>query len=133
MDRNSSEKAEIERLIRLGDSSRRCLGSETARIRRRFDIPARMRDSLGAHPTSWLFGSLATGLVTSLFFSRRKPVVKTKRRGMTGPLLGIALTAARPLAKVWLSNQLGRLLEKQVASPPTGRPTPRPLPKSQFP
>jgi hypothetical protein len=131
MDRKSTEKAEIERLIRLSDSARACLGSEAVRIKQRFDIPARIRGSLSAHPTSWLFGSLASGLAASLLFSRRrsKPAAKTNRRGVAGMLLGLTLTAARPLAKVWLTNQAGRWLQQAAANPPAARP----LPKSQFP
>jgi hypothetical protein len=134
MDRKLSQKAEIEHLIRLSENARSCLGSEAVRIKQRFDIPARIRSSLGAHPTSWLFGSLASGLAASLLFSRRKPAaLKTKsRRGITGALLGLTLTAARPLAKVWLSNQLGKWLEQNSAAPNAGRPVPRPLPRSQF-
>jgi hypothetical protein len=132
MDRKLSEKAEVERLIRLSENARHCLEDEAARIKQRFDIPARIRGSLRAHPTSWLFGSLASGLAASLLFTRRKPAVKTKRRGMPGVLLGLTMAAARPLAKVWLSNQLGRWLEQASAAPAAGRPVPRPLPKSQF-
>lgn len=130
MDRKSTEKAEIERLIRLSESARVCLASEADRIKERFDIPARIRGSLGAHPATWLFGSLASGLVASLFLRRRrKPAAETKRRGVAGMLLGLTLTAARPLAKVWLSNQLGRLLRQTSVNQPAARP----LPKSQFP
>lgn len=130
MDPKLSEKAEIERLIRLSESARSCLDSEATRIRQRFDIPARIRSSLGAHPTSWLFGSLASGLAASLLFSRRpKPSGTTKRRSTAATLLGLTLTAARPLAKVWLSNQAGRWLKQATANEQTARP----LPKTLFP
>jgi hypothetical protein len=131
MDRKLSEKTEVQRLIRLSENARACLESEAGRIRRRFDVPARIRGSLSAHPTSWLFGSLASGLMASLFFSRRhnKPAVKTKGRGIPGMLLGLTLTAARPLAKVWLSNQAGRWMRQSGENPPV----PRPLPKTRFP
>ena len=130
MDRKLSEKAEIERLIRLSENARSCLESEAARIKQRFDIPARIRGSLSAHPTSWMFGSLASGLVGSLLFSRRrKPAAQTSRRSAAGILLGLTLTAARPLAKVWLSNQAGRWLKQATANEQTARP----LPKTLFP
>lgn len=132
MDRKPSEKAEIERLIRLSESARACLGSEAVRIKARFDVPARIRGSLSAHPTSWLFGSLASGLAASLLFSRRHnkpPAAKPNRRGVAGMLLGLTLTAARPLAKVWLSDQVGRWLRQSSANPPSARA----LPKSKFP
>lgn len=128
MDRKLSEKAEIERLIRHSENARACLESEAVRIKQRFDIPARVRHSLSEHPTSWLFGSLASGLVASLFLSRRhnKPVEKTNRKGVAGMLLGLTLTAARPLAKVWLSNQAGRLLRQYSTNPSTANPVSKP-------
>lgn len=130
MDRKLPEKAEIERLIRLSESARTCLDSEAARIKQRFDIPARIRASLGAHPASWMFGSLASGLAASMFFSsRRKAAVKTNHRGIAGMLLGLTLTAVRPLAKVWLSDQVGRWLRQSSANPPAASH----LSKSQFP
>ena len=129
MDRKLSENAEIERLIRLSESARVCLESEAARIKQRFDIPARIRGSLSEHPTSWLFGSLLSGLATSMLFSRRrKPAAKTGHRGVAGMLMGLTLTAARPMAKIWLSNQVGRWLRQSSANPPAARP----LPTSHF-
>jgi hypothetical protein len=133
MDRKHSEKAEIERLIRLSANARSCLGNEASALRRRLDFPARVRSSLAAHPTSWLFGSLASGLAASLLF-RRRPVAKIQRkgRGLFGVILGLTLTAARPLAKVWLTQQLARWASQAAITPPPGRPVPRPLPRSQF-
>jgi hypothetical protein len=129
MDRKLPEKAEIERLIRLSENARTCLESEATRIKQRFDIPARIRHSLSAHPTSWLFGSLVSGLAASMLFSRRhKPAAKSHKRGVAGMLLGLTLTAARPLAKMWLSDQAGRLLRQYSANPPAANP----LPKSRF-
>jgi len=133
MDPKHSEKVEVERLIRLSANARARLGNEAAALRRRLDFPARVRSSLAAHPTSWLFGSLASGLAASLFF-RRRPAAKAKHkgRGIFGVLLGLTLTAAKPLAKVWLTQQLARWATQYVESPPPGRPVPRPLPRSQF-
>lgn len=123
MDRKLPEKAEIERLIRLSERARTCLESEAARIKERFDIPARIRSSLKEHPASWVFGSMASGLVASLLFSRhQKPAVKTGRRGAAGVLLGITLTAAKPLAKVWLANQVKDWMTRP---PSSSRPQPR--------
>jgi hypothetical protein len=129
MDRKSSEKAEIERLIRLSQSARACLQSESARIKQRFDIPERIRGSLGAHPFSWLCGSLASGLVASQFLRRRKPAPPVKNRSSLGWLLGLTLTALQPLARVWLSRQMECMLQKISATPPNSQP----IPKSRFP
>lgn len=105
MDSKLPVHPEISRLIRQSEISRAYLGSEAVALRQRLDVPARIRGSLKEHPTGWLFGSLASGLAASLFF-RRKPATPKKPRGFPGVLLGLTLTAARPLVKVWLADQL---------------------------
>jgi hypothetical protein len=134
MDRKHSEQAQVERLIRLSAASRGRLGVEVAAIKHRFDIPSRIRGALSAHPTTWLFGSMASGMAASLFF-RRRPAAKSKLPGggIFGTLLGLVLTAAKPVAKVWLSQQLARWAAHAASAPPPGRPVPRPLPGSQAP
>jgi hypothetical protein len=111
MDRKLSETQEIQRLIRLSEASRSCLDAEATALKHRLDVPARIRGSLAQHPTSWVFGSLASGLAASLMF-RRKPAAAAgkKRRGIPGVLLGLTLTAARPLVRVWLADQANRWL-----------------------
>ena len=106
MDRKLPQNQEIERLIRLGAASRSCLTREVTVLKQRLDFPKRIRGSLKSHPTAWLFGSLASGFVGSLFFRRRPAATGKKHRGLPVTLLGLALTAARPLAKVWLTDQL---------------------------
>lgn len=110
MDRKLPQKQEIERLIRLSESARSCLSHEATALKHRLDVPARVRDSLKSHPTGWLFGSLASGLAASLFFKRKSNPAPTKRRGLPTALLGLTLTAVRPLAKVWLSGQVKNYL-----------------------
>lgn len=105
MDPKLPVQPEIARLIRQSEISRAYLGSEAVALRQRLDVPARIRGSLKEHPTGWLFGSVASGLAASLLF-RRKPAAPKKPRGIPGVLLGLTLTAARPLVKVWLADQL---------------------------
>ncbi len=110
----------------MSEAARACLGSEAAVLRQRLDFPSRIRGSLARHPTSWLVGSLASGLAASLVF-RRKPAVVRKSRGLAATLLGLGLTAARPLLKVWLANQAGRWLTQPF---PTAKPLRSPSPPS---
>lgn len=105
MDRKLPDNPEIEKLIRQSAVSRAYLGSEIVALRQRLDVPARIRGSLAQHPTGWLFGSLASGLFATMLF-RRKPAAPKKPRGFPGVLLGLTLTAVRPLVKVWLADQL---------------------------
>ena len=123
MDRKLPENPEIQRLIRLSEASRACLESEVVALKHRLDVPSRIRGSLNNHPSAWLFGSVASGLAASLIF-RRRPAATKKRRGISGALIGLTLTAARPLAKVWLSGQLKQLASNSLAG--NTQPTPRP-------
>jgi len=120
MDRKLTEKAQVERLIRRSADARFCLENEAKRIKQRFDVPAKIRGSLREHPTSWLIGSLASALVVSMLFSRRpKPSVKPARSGAKGKLLGLAVKAATPLAKVWVSKQLANWMQHAAKSNPS--------------
>ena len=105
MDRKSPETTEIQRLIRLSAAARSCLEAQASAFRHRIDVPSRVRGSLKTHPTGWLVGSLAAGLAASMMF-RRKPAREKKPRGVPAVLLGLTLTAVRPLAKVWLADQV---------------------------
>jgi len=103
-------------LIALSAAARSFLGDEALAARQRFDIPARLRGSLKEHPTGWLMGSLASGLAASLLFRGGKPAKPEKRRGLPTALLGLTLTAVRPLAKVWLTNQVKHHLAGRFSS-----------------
>ncbi len=110
MDRKLQQKQEIERLILLSDSARSILEEEVISLKQKLDVPARLRSSLKTHPTGWLMGSLASGLAASMIFGRKQIVAEKKRRSLPLALLGLSLTAVRPLAKVWLTNQVKNYL-----------------------
>jgi len=107
---------EIERLIRLSDASRSCLTAEYKVMRDRFDVPARLRNSLKTHPTGWLLGALAAGFfVTTLF--RRKPAKHSiPSPGIPLTILGIAVAAAKPALKIWLGGELKKYFSKPRAT-----------------
>lgn len=109
MDRKLPEDPEIRRLIELSASSRQSLANEAAALRHKLDVPSRVRESLRENPTTWMAGSLVSGLAASLLF-RSKPAPVKKRRGFPAAVLGLTLTAARPLLKVWLANQVKQLV-----------------------
>jgi hypothetical protein len=123
MDRKLPKDQEIERLIRLGEAARACLEHEAVSLKQRLDVPARIRSSLKEHPAGWLLGSLASGLAASLLLrlKPRRPEEK-KHRGLPLTLLGLTLTAIRPMAKVWLTDQMKNYLTGQSrASSQTSR------------
>lgn len=122
MDRKLSHNQEIERLIHLSAASRVCLTGELVTLKQRLDFPARIRDSLKNHPSGWLFGSLAAGLVGSFLFRRKPAATVTKQRGLLFTLLGLGLTAARPFAKVWLADHVKSYLIGRQGNSPVNRP-----------
>lgn len=113
MDRKLPENPEIERLIRLAEAARSSLTHEAVLLKQRLDLPARIRGSLKQHPAGWLLGSLASGLAASLLFRSKPRPVEKKHRGLPLTLLGLTLTAVRPMAKVWLTNQVKNYLTGQ--------------------
>jgi hypothetical protein len=113
MDRKLPKDQEIQRLIRLSEVARSKLEDEALLLKQRLDVPARIRTSLKSHPLGWLFGSLASGVTATWLFRRQTTVVQKKNRGLASTLLGLALTAVQPVAKVWLANQLKAYLAGQ--------------------
>jgi hypothetical protein len=113
MDRKLPKDQEIQRLIRLGEAARSCLEQEAVLLKQRLDVPSRIRGSLKQHPAGWLFGSLASGLAASLLLRLKPRPQEKKRRGLPLTLLGLTLTAVRPIAKVLLTDQLKNYLTGQ--------------------
>lgn len=112
-----TQQQKIERLTRLADACRCCLSAETHAFQQRVNIPARLKKSLKNNPTGWILGSTATGLVASFLFRRRPKLTPKKSRGLTNVLLGLTLTAARPLLKIWLAGQLKNFVTARLDSP----------------
>lgn len=129
MDRKLQQAQEIERLIALGKSARFSLEREAISLKQRFDVPTRLRDSLKSHPTGWLVGSMASGLAASMLFSRRPLAREKKKSSLPLTLIGLSLTAVRPLAKIWLADQVKQYLTAQRVRPLT-RPEPPGYPPS---
>jgi len=129
MDRKLPAIPEIQRLIQLSAAARSCLSREATVLRSRVDLAARLRSSLNHHPLTWCFSSLASGLAASFMWRRKIPLEK-KRRAIPATLLGLTLSAARPLVNAWLGKQLKHWLARQTFSPPSGRRNCRATPTS---
>lgn len=120
MDRKSPDSSDIQRLIALSAAARSCLHGEVSALRRRLDVPARLRGSLQHHPATWMLGSLVSGLAASFVF-RRKPSSVKPSRGIPAKMLGVAWTASRPLMKIWLADQVKNWLAGQPLPAPASR------------
>ena len=106
MDRKPTENSEIQELIRRSQASRAQLTGSVAILRQRLDVPSRIRTSLKQNPSKWVLGSLVSGLVASLLFRRKPKKKSSKKRGFPLKMVALTLTAARPIAKTWLSGKL---------------------------
>ncbi|MES2996605.1 MAG: hypothetical protein V4733_07325 [Verrucomicrobiota bacterium] len=110
MDQPATTPQKIRRLIEEAAVSRDFLSLEIVELKRKLDVPARMRESLREHPTSWVAGSAISGLFASLLFRRpRKPkpkqAAKAAKTGVMGVLLASAVAVAKPIAGRWLANR----------------------------
>lgn len=80
--------------------------SDLATLRRRWDVPARIKDSILSKPLAWLGGSIGAGFVTSLLFKRPRGREEKQRRGLWSLALGGAFTLARPALQTWALKAL---------------------------
>lgn len=121
MDRKLQNQ-EIQRLIRLGETARHSLHVETVELRQRLDVPSRIRRAIKSHPAGWILAALGTGLTLSrlLFRPRKAPKAHAKaiekRKSFPMILFGLTLTAIRPIAKVWLADQVKTYLAAQAGT-----------------
>ncbi len=122
----STERAEIQELIRISDQARSQLGVQIGKVRKTLEAPTRVVGSLRQHPKYWLFGSMAAGLAVSLLIGRL-PRPRKKGFSLKKKALALTLTAARPIAKVWLANQVKSLSSKWIAERSKPKPQPSPF------
>jgi len=139
----STERAEIEELIRISDEARGQLAVTAKKVRSTLKVPGRMVGSMRHSPKFWLFGSMAAGLAASLLLNRLPGRKKKKKKGssLKKLALSLTLTAARPIAKVWLTNQLKTLgsqwlsdklnAQQKPQAPVASRPSTIPSPRAQ--
>lgn len=106
MDQPPAQSPEIAELIRRLESSRKRLGEHALDLRRKLDVPARLKGSISAQPLAWFGGSLGAGLLASTLF--RRPRKEKKRRGLIGMLFGLLVTLLKPSLKGFLATELQR-------------------------
>jgi hypothetical protein len=119
MDRKLPETSEIEQLIQQSAAARTCLEREAALLRRRLDIPDRLRSSMAAHPKGWIMGSLGSGLIASALLRRRPraaTAIVARNRASSG-IPGLILTLVKPMVKIWLANFLKDWMSRQMQNP----------------
>jgi hypothetical protein len=123
MDRKIAEKSEVERLIQLSAAARSRLTHDAIALREKLDVPTRIRHSLQEKPGIWVTGSIVSGLAASMLFRHKKSAATEKSRGLSGTLLGLTLTTARPLLKIWLGDALRKWLSQRISTSLVSNPT----------
>jgi hypothetical protein len=116
MDLKTHQK-EVERLIHLSDNSRDSIERGVESLKRQLDVPTRLQHSLKSHPGRWMLGAMAAGLTASRLFGRKSAPQVQKKRSLPLALLGLTLTAVRPIAKVWLADQVRNYMSARLAQP----------------
>lgn len=134
MDRRPPEPQSTEQLIQQAQQARQELSVSIDLLRERLDAPRRIVRTISSRPVLLLAGSLVAGLGASLLLRRRSKAVAAPPTApaATGPfgskgLLGLFLTVATPVAKVWFTRKLGEWLSQRslpVESPFQIEPSP---------
>lgn len=103
----SQPQGQTDALIARIASSRVALAADLADLRRRLDVPSRVKDSILSKPLAWFGGSLGAGFVASTLLKKRRatPVEKVAKRGFWGVVLGGLFTLARPALQNWAMQE----------------------------
>lgn len=123
---------QAEALIARLEASRRDAGRELGELRRKLDVPARLRSSLASRPGVWMGGSLGAGFALSRVLKSllRRPKKAAPSTGWMALLLGTLVAAAKPLLRdLALREVRRRFLPSSAPLPPSRRETRFPLSK----
>lgn len=110
---------EIQALIERSAAARQHLGVGITHLREKLDAPARVRESILAHPGRWLAGATASGwMVSRLVFRKSKKVNHVRRsRSLPISLLRLAGNAVMPAIKIWLLAQIKSYVANRYQAP----------------
>jgi hypothetical protein len=118
MAKPTQKSLKLAQLIRQAEAARFQLGMAHMELRRKLDIPLRIRDSLKSSPLKWLGGSLGVGFLGSLIFrsKRRRPIQENekKHRGWFAGLLLMLFTLVKPTLKIYATKFLKDYLQDQL-------------------
>lgn len=141
MAKSTKKEVKIHELIARSEAARLQLGKSHAELKRRLDVPTRLRESVKADPKKWIGGSAAVGLVGSFLFRSKKKrkrnrnrvggLVKEEKnqRNMLFSALGLIFTVMRPVAKIYGTKLLKDFLKGQLTRGSVLRPKRKVLPR----
>lgn len=106
---------EIQALITRSHAARENLSVAAEILRTKLDAPARVRESVRSHPTRWLAGATATGLIASRLIFRRPRASRMKKpKSLLFFFLRMISNAAMPAVKIWLLAQIKNYLARRT-------------------
>jgi hypothetical protein len=120
MAKPTQKSLELAELIRRSELARIQIGQAHLELKRKLEVPLRIRDSLKSSPLKWIGGSLGVGLVSSLLFrsgrSEPKYASEKKPRGLLAGSVAMIFTLVKPSLKVYATKLLTDYLQNQLSS-----------------
>ena len=113
MARNPQTTPEIARLIGRIEASRGQVAVAATRLRARWDVPARVKESLRCHPARWFGASVVAGLLAAglLFRRRASREAAAPRKGLVALAAAGAITVIKTLVRDWVLRESRKRLE----------------------
>lgn len=120
MAKPTQKSLELAELVRRGDVARIQIGQAHLELRRKLEVPLRIRDSLKSSPLKWIGGSLGLGFVSSFLFrsgrGESKHAPEKKHRGWFVGLLMMIFALVKPSLKVYATKLLTDYLQNHLSS-----------------
>ena len=123
MARSTKSRLEVEKLVEQSASARLQLGRAHSELKQKLDVVSQVKKSVKTQPTKWLFGGLATGLVGSFLFKKKRkasPVmieaqkVVGKHGSFWMKILKLVFKMSQPLLKVYATKLLRELVTRKI-------------------
>lgn len=122
MAKPTQKSLELEELIRRSEAARIQIGHAHLQLKKKLDIPLRIRDSLKSSPMKWLAGSLGVGFLGSFLFRSKRAEIKVepekKHHGWFIGLLLMLFALAKPTIKIYATKMIGDYLQNQLSGRP---------------
>ena len=120
MAKQTQKAIELQDLVRKSEAARLEIGRARQALKRKLDVPSRIKESLKAQPTKWIGGSILVGFVASVLFRPREKKVRRerkslkKRKSSLPRLLRLFITLSQPAVKIYATKLLKDYLENQL-------------------
>lgn len=121
------QRLEVDKLIDRIATSRDSIEIHARELRRKLDLPSRIKQSILSKPLAWFGGSLGAGFVASRLL--RRPKKEKKSGGWIVLIFGSLFTLAKPILKNVITSELQRRFMDHAGPKNTSPETRLPLPK----